>query len=379
MAHGGVLRFVAIALLCLAGSAMAEPPAPSQAGSPPTTSDPIVVMAKLPTAEGEKPSVWKRAETANVAAYSDGSEEQLTRVAHNLDMLHDLLARLYRSRSRGGEAPPLTVVLFDSPAQMRKLGLRNTGFQKGPFAKPFAEQRYYDPREEGSILAVARLDQNIEMNTGRARSADCEDQAANGDDCVGATTFHPPIRRSWEAVLYGAYAQHLILNFAPAPYPRWYVDGIGALFSTVVFKEDGSIEYGRPPQEGYKSVLRSYGRLDTAGVLTGDYLHAPSNRMEWTPYHAGLLTHFFVMSNLKAQERKQFARYMTAIANGKSMAEAAQAFGSMKQLRRDVMDYAGRHHEFARTEKGNVAARPLATPLSLIDAERLMAELPPRR
>jgi hypothetical protein len=376
--HGG-LRVAAAASLWLATSAAAAALTAGQGGATSTISEPIVVTAQTPTNQSDKPSPWKRADADDVVVYSDGSDEQLTRITENLEKLHDVLAKLYRSRGGGGEPPPLTVALFDSPAQMRKLGLRSGRSTEGPFAKPFSEQRYYDPRPDGSILAIARLDQNIEMNTGKARSADCEDFAASGEDCIGKSVYHPPLRRSWEAVLYGAYAQHLIINYAPAAYPRWYFDGIGALFSTVVFKGDGSVEYGRPPQEGYRSILRSYGRLDTQSVLTGGYLKSSSTSMEWTPYHAGLLTHFFVLSNLKSEERAQFARYMTAIARGGSMAEAAQAFGSMKELRRHVMDYAGRHHEFAQTVKRPPPAKPELTRLSAAAAEALMARLAPRQ
>lgn len=376
MSIGSARRIAMMATSLISGCAACQTIAFAQASLAGT--NPIVVTAEPPISEADRSSEWKRAETNNVVVYSDGSEDQITRIAENLDKLHDLLVKLYRSRGHGEEPPPLTVVLFDTPKRMQELGLRSVRFGEGAFAKPFREQRYYDPREEGSILAVARVDQMIELNTGKARNADCEDLAANGEDCVGKKTFHPPVRRSWEAVLYGAYAQHLMLNYAPAPYPHWYVDGIGALFSTVVFKQDGSIEYGRPPQEGYNSVLRSYGRLDTEGVLTGNYLHAPTTRMEWTPYHAGLLVHFFVLSNLAAKERTQFAQYMAAIAMGKPMSEAARAFGSMKKLRVDVMSYVGRHHTFAQTKKAAGPARPVVKPLSGAAVERLMATLAPR-
>jgi hypothetical protein len=307
--------------------------------------------------------------------YSDGGEEQLVHVTENLEKLHALLARLYLQHGRGLEPPRLQVVLFGSAGAMHALNLHNPLTEEGPFAKPFAEQRYYDPRPDGAVLALPRVNQVIEMNTSKAHSADCEDIAQEGDDCIGMKIKdHPSLLRSWEAILYGSYAQHLILHYTPARLPRWYYDGIGALFSTVVFKSDGSVEYGRPPAEGYRAALRSYGRLDAASVLTGRYLREHT-QMEWTPYHAGLLTHFFVLSKLKGGERSQFAAYMTAIARGKSMAEAAQAFGTMKWVRRDVLGYAERKHEYAKTVKSPAAATPEVTPLSYRDVETLMASL----
>lgn len=368
------LLFASLGCLSIAVPAFAQ----IQNSSPPdrevSNGEPIVVRAPSVLAPGEKLSPWKRAEGDNVVVYSDGDESQLRRITQNLERLHTLLSRLYAPRGEAETPARLTVLLFDSRNEMGTNGLHDFGGDEGPFAKPFAAQRYYDPRPGVSIVALARVDQIVEMNTGKARDADCEDMAAAGADCIGKNFVHPPMTRSWEAVLYGAYAQHLVLHYAAAVYPRWYFDGIGALFSTVVFKRDGSIEYGRPP-EGYRAVLRSYGRLDTAGVLTGDYLHAPSLRMEWTPYHAWLLTHFFVLSNLKPAERAQFAQYMGAIARGRTMSEAAQAFGTMTRLRLQVMGYADRSHEFATTTKARSEFVPVITPLSQTAVAALMGNL----
>lgn len=367
------MRYIAAALsvATLLGSAH---PAFAQTSSSSGNST-IVVTAPQKLAPAEKPSAWRRAETDNVVVYSDGSDDQLRRVIGNLERLHTLLARLYRRRGAGEEPPRLAIVLFNSPAAMRDLGLRSQGSEEGPFAKPFLGQRYYGQRHQGSVLALPRIDQIVDLNTGKARDADCEDLAEAGLDCIGKPpSYHPPVTRSWEAVLYGAYAQHLVFNYLPTAAPRWYFDGIGALFSTIVFKRDGSLEYGRPP-DGYRAVLRSYGRLDTVAVLTGEYLHQPSMRMDWTPYHAWLLTHYFVLSNLRSEQRNQFSRYMTEIAHGKTMAEAAQAFGTMTQLRRDIMGYAERPHDFATTKKSEAEPAPPIIPLSKSAADALMEGL----
>lgn len=362
---------LALSLVALLGSAC---PTFAQMALP-SINDPIVVTAPSKLAPGEKPSAWKRAETDNVVVYSDGSDDQLRRIITNLERMHALLTRLYRPPGFSEEPPRLKIVLFDSPAALRDLGLRNSRSEEGPFAKPFIGQRYYDPRPDGSVLAMARVDQIVDINTSKARDADCEDMAGAGLDCIGTPPGNrPPVTRPWEAVLYGAYAQHLVFNYRRVPSPRWYYDGIGAVFSTIVFKKDGSVEYGRPP-DGYRAVLRSYGRLDTAAVLTGEYLHKPSLRMDWTPYHAWVLTHYFVLSNLKTEQRNQFTRYMNEIARGETMAEAAKAFGSMTQIRRDIMAHAERPHDFATTKKGKIEPAPPVVPLSQTAADALMASL----
>jgi hypothetical protein len=366
------------AWLSLTCPALAQ--APASVPSPPASNaaDPTIVVTAPPApVPGEKKSEWKRADGDNVVVFSDGSAEQLQRVTQNLERLHALLVRLYRPRGSDIVPPPLRVVLFGSASTMRDLSLPKSRFGEGPYARPFVAQRFYDRRPEGDVLALARVDQIIEMNTNLARSTDCDDLASIEIDCTGVSVFHTPLTRTWESVLYGAYAQHLMITFTPIAYPRWYFDGIGALFSTVVFNADGSIDYGRPPPQGYRAVLRSYGPLDTASVLTGDYLRAPSTKMEWTPYHAGLITHYFVLSNLKSDERTRFARYMTAVAQGKPMAVAAQAFGTMSKLKFELLSYAGRNHEYAKTAKGEAPPPPAITPLSQRAADALLASLVP--
>jgi hypothetical protein len=374
----GTLLAGLIGHLCAAAPAFAQSTVPAPAAPTSQRDAPIVVTGPAAPAPGEKLSAWKRAAADDVVVYSNGDEKQLVRVTQNLERLHGLLARLYHARG-GAETPArVTIVLFDAISEMHALGLTRIGSDEGPFARPFAMQRYYDPRPDGSIIALVRTAQLVEMNTNKARNADCDDLAESGMECLDQKPiYHPPVIRSWESILYGAYAQHVILHYAPAAYPRWYFDGIGALFSTVVFKRDGSIEYGRPP-DGFRAVLRSYGLVDTRNVLNGQYLRAPATRMDWTPFHAWLLTHYFVLSDLKAAERQQFARYMAALSRGKTMADAAQAFGSMTELRRDVLGYAERPHDFAKTIKADAPLVSAVTTLTQPSADALMASLAPR-
>ena len=375
------IRSVCGVVLCVAGMIGGSLGARAQTAPAGQDSAPIVVTGATDK-PGEPMSHWKRAEADDVVVYSEGDEGQLRRIATNLEKLHTLLDRLYRVRTRTAEPPRIEIVLFNTTKDLRESGLRNIGADEGPFAKPFVGQRFYDPRPSGAVLAIARADQVIETDTAKANNADCGDTgAADNDgesdaasDCIGKSVNHPQVSRSWESILYGAYAQHLMLHYVPNAYPRWYFDGIGAIFSTVVFKHDGSVEYGEQPAN-LTPILRAYGRLDTAAVITGAYLHQPSKRMDWTPYHAWLLTHFFVMSNLSATDRTQFAQYLNAIDHGLSMAHAAEAFGTMEQLRREVRAYAGRPHEYAKTVKSTVTYNPTVTPLSQTAADAMLKRL----
>ncbi|MFZ2997378.1 hypothetical protein [Sphingobium sp.] len=332
----------------------------------------IVVTAQK---HAQKRSGWKRAETDHVVIFSDGSEPELVRIAGNVERLHALMTRLYGAAGQQDGAPKLEITLFGSRGDLDELGLRNIRAHEGPYARSFADQRYYDPRPDGAVLAIARSDQLVDLNTSLAHDRFCEDLAAQGTDCIGKREpYLPPVVRPWESVVYSAVAQHFILSNVPAPYPRWYLDGIGALFSTIEVRKDGSLDYAKPPELS-RQVFRSYGDVNARDVLTGGYLDARSRRMTWTPYHAWLITHFFVFSNPKPVVRAQFAQYMTAIAQGASLAEAARVFKDPGRLNRDIMGYASRAKAYATAAPSVVQGAPLVTMLSPVKVTAVKAKL----
>ncbi|CAN5456157.1 hypothetical protein BH10PSE14_BH10PSE14_30830 [soil metagenome] len=340
--------------LCLAppvaahGSGGQVPGAPGSAASTqaPTqgsTAD-VVVNALIDKKRGD----WKRAESEHVIVISKDSAAELTRVTKNLERLHFLMSRLFRHGDPSDGTAKLQVTLFDSATEFRAMGLRNLRAAQGPYPAAFADQTYYDPREDGSVLAIVRRDQVIDLDTHRAARLDCDDALAEGaTDCVGNEPHHPPAARPWEEQLYTAFAQHFILTYDPAVYPRWYLDGVGALFSTIGLRGNGGIDYARPPLS-YKQVFRSFGDLNVADVLTGRYLD-PAAKAVWSPYHAWLLAHFFLYSDLKPERTRQFRAYMMAIRQGATMAEAARVFGNMTTLQREVGTYADGQKSFARS------------------------------
>lgn len=353
----------------LAASAAQENNEESTPG--PNESEIVVTAGQI-----QKRSGWKRAEADHIVVFSDGSEPELVRIASNLERLHALMTRLYGAAGQQGDPPKLQVTLFGSRDDLEKLGMRNMRSQEGPFAKSFTDQRYYDPRADGAILSVARSDQLIDLSTNLAHARFCEDLASQGTDCIGKREpYLPPVVRPWEAVLYSAFAQHFILSNVPAPYPRWYLDGIGALFSTIEVRKDGSLDYAKPPNL-YSQVFRSYGDVNARDILGGGYLDAPSRRMTWTPYHAWLITHFFVFSDAKPARRAQFAQYMAAIGRGASLAEAASAFDDLGRLNREITGYASRAKAFATAKPQEALQRsPLVTVLSPAQAAVLKAKI----
>lgn len=351
--------------LLLGLAALAPASALAQAGS----SD-IVVKGKTE----EKPSEWRRAETAHLIVYSDGSEAELKRVTANLERLHHLMSRIYRRGAQDDATVKLQVTLFGDKDFSTRLGLQNLRALEGPYSADFADQRYYDPREDGDVLAVARKDQVLDMNTKRAEELDCADALAEGaQQCPFPPTYFRPLVRRWDAVLYSAFAQHFLRTYTHEVFPRWYVDGVGAIFSTMLVRGDGAIDYALAP-EAYRAYFRSYQAIDVADVVTGRYLDAPKN--QWNPYQAWAITHYFLFSNLKAERSKQFRAYITAIGRGAPMAEAAQVFGDLKRLRADLTAYRGSALQYARTAKPPAREEePLVTRLSVTGAAVIEARL----
>jgi hypothetical protein len=322
----------------------------------------------------EKTSNWRRAETAHLIVYSDGSEAELSRVTTDLERLHRLMSRIYRGGAQDDETVKLRITLFGDKDFSARLGLRNVRGLEGPYVGTFADQRYYDAREDGDVLAIARKDQILDLNTKRAEDLDCADALAEGElQCPFPPNWFPPLVRSWEAVLYSGFAQHFLRTYTHQVFPRWYIDGVGAIFSTISVRDDGVIEYARAPA-GYRAFFRAYQPIDVADVVTGSYLAAP--KPQWNPYQAWAIAHYFLFSNLKPERARQFRAYLTAIGRGTPMAEAARVFGDLRRLRSDLSTYRSSTMQYARTAKPQAHEEaPVVSRLSVTSAAVTEARL----
>lgn len=323
-------------------------PLPVLAQTAPPQDDGIVVQGSL-----EKMSDWRVAETDHVIVYSNGGEKELKRITHNLERLHLLLSILLGTHERPDPTLKLRVTLIGDTAEFDAMNLSNLRSQQGPFARAFPIQRYYDPREDGAVMAGSRIDQRITLSNGVSLAglniAQESAPASFGDSPIGP----PPamfgqsnpqgldvsvnsvmVPLSAEGRLYGGYAQHFLLTYFPMAYPRWYLDGFGEIFATIKIREDGKIEYGRAP-EGLRKVTDWFHNYPVRDVLSGKYLEDRA-RTRWTPYHAWVLTHYLFFS----EERKgQLQNYLMAYARGASWEKAAEAFGDAGKLANDVARY----------------------------------------
>jgi len=315
----------------------------------------------LVTGTRSKLSNWRQAETSHVILLSDGSEAEVTRLARNLEWLHFLLSSLM-GRETDDDLVKLRITLLGEAVQFEQLNLRNTRWQQGPFNDLFRVGRYYDPREDGAVMASTRIDQRVvvehtTVNAGSVQSllssmaisaARSDPQLAAGlqatigniasaglRDESGPTFGEKSMQVSAENLLYAGYAQHFLLSYFPAAYPRWYLDGFGQVFSTLAVTRANEIELGRAPN-GTAAVMEEFGAFPIKDVLNDAYLDKKPGDTRWTPVHAWMLTHFLFFSD---KRRPQLNQYLAARARGEDAEKAAAVFGDQAELGRELRAY----------------------------------------
>ena len=324
------------------------------------------------TGSRSKPSNWRQAETSHVILLSDGSEADLVRMARNLEWLHFLLSGLMGRGAGDDDLVKMRVTLIGDVAQFEQMDLRNTRWQQGPFSDLFRIGRYYDPREDGAVMASTRVDQRVvvEHTTVNAQSVQgvLRSMAANSSDPQvrdginaaignidalaglkgpfdqGLTFGEKAMDLSAESLLYAGYAQHWLLSYFPAAYPRWYLDGFGQIFSTIAVNGDKEIEFGRAPQ-GARAVIEEFGSFPIKDVLDDSYLTKKPANTRWTPVHAWMLTHFLFFSDTR---RPQLGKYLTARAHGADAGTAAAVFGDQAELAREMRAYFGARKTYVK-------------------------------
>lgn len=344
--------------------------------------DAIVVQGTL-----EKMSEWRVAETDHVIVYSDGLQSDLTRIAHNLERLHFLLSILLNRVDQPDDTIKLRVTLVRDGAEFEAMDLKNFRSRQGPFAEAFQLQRYYDPREDGAVMASGSVDQiaeiqpNQRVDISTLGGTQLNPETGQVESMLfGTNSVSTVVDTGGETVpitadgrIYAGFAQHYLLTYFPAAYPRWYLDGFGELFSTIrIRREDGAIEYGHMPQ-GYRRVMQTYGNVPVADVVTGAYFDKAASKRRWTPFHAWILTHFMFFSEAR---RPQFSRYLSAIGRGATLAEAAKVFGDLGRLEAEVRAWDDKRLPFERlTYPPERAAEPLVQQLTRGQAEFLKGRL----
>ena len=346
-------RILSIGAATLAGFVALMPVLPAHAA----TSDIVVTGVR------SRLSNWRQAETEHVILLSDGSETELVRLARNVERLHFLLSGLLGRGAEQDDKVKLRITMIGEVTQFDTLDLHNRRWQQGPYNELFTIGRYYDPREDGAVMASIRADQRVvvehtSVNAGSVTSLlssmamqqsdpmlqqDMMAAAGNiylnsgmrGPHDLSITFGEKSMVMSEESLLYAGYAQHFLLTYFPAAYPRWYLDGFGQIFATMLVNGDNSIEFGRAPS-GTTAVMGEFGPYPIKDVLDDAYLNQDPQKTRWTPIHAWMLTHFLFFSD---KRRPQLNQYLAARAKGVDGATAAQVFGDQKELARELSRY----------------------------------------
>jgi tetratricopeptide (TPR) repeat protein len=340
-------------------------PAHAQLSGPVKNGETDITVTGTKTRESTvEMSDWRMAETPHVVVFSKGDEELLTRTAHNLEKLHFLLSALTGRVDEPDETIKIAVTMIGDAGDFEQLRLTDLRWQYGPFPQAFSKTIYYDPREDGPVLAATQNGLNLVLqpSAGRPSRRDC---AADSVTPLASVSYTPTVNpvtgaedwsgmlsqfpvneiafcQSADSRLYAAFAQNFLMTYFPAAYPRWYLQGFGEMFATM-HAGDGFVEYGHLPP-GYWKVLDHYNAYPVAEVLDGRYL---SGRRDWTPYHAWRLVHLLYFSD---EWKPRLVNYLNAMASGADPQSAASAFGDPGELQRAVATYRGRKLQYERMD-----------------------------
>jgi hypothetical protein len=328
-------------LLCAAGIALSLS-AHAQLTAPVKNGDTTITVTGINTRDSKvEMSNWRMAETPHVVVFSQNDEEELRQTAHNLEKLHFLLSALFGRVDAPDETIKIAVTMIGDAGPFEQLRLTDLRWQYGPFPERFAKTIYYDPREEGSVLATTKQGVNLVLRPsyGRMTNRNCYEshrRAALALDPSDYSINEVAFCQSAEGRLYAVFAQNYLMTYFPAAYPRWFLQGFGEIFATLEAGE-GFVEYGqRPP--GFTDVMEhyQYTAYPVAEILDGRYLSGPRY---WTPYHAWRLVHLLYFSD---EWKPRLNNYLSAIARGEDLKTAASAFGDPAELQKAVSNYRGR-------------------------------------
>jgi|HigsolmetaAR203D_1030402.scaffolds.fasta_scaffold06199_4 hypothetical protein len=342
-----------------------------------------------------KMSKWRAAETPHVVVFGEHDEKRLGETARNLETLHFLLSTFLGRLGAPDDTIKIAVTMIGDIGAFEQMQLTELRWQYGPFPERFAKMLYYDPREEGSVLATPRDGVNLVLSPSRGRATN-----RNCDGTDDGIEFLPPVHvnyrvdpmtgelkvdenqilaqmsvneltfcQSAESRLYSGFAQNYLLTYFPAAYPRWFLQGFGEIFATLKTGDD-FVEYGRVPK-GYSDVIKHYGRYPVTHVLGGQYLSGTGRH--WTPYHAWQLVHLLYFSD---EWKPRLHEYLNALAQGADPQTATSALGDPAQLQRALNGYRGRKVQSTKvTFPSELVPEPIIRRLTRAEAALIRGRL----
>lgn len=280
----------------------------------------ILAAVALLALPGAARAEWHEASTERFVVYSDDSPERLRQFATNLERL-DKAMRLHLTRpdTPVGKANRITVYVLDDVADVRRL------------AGSADVAGFYTPRAGGTAAFVPR-------------------RAGTEEGDLSALE-----------ILLHEYAHHFLFSGWPnAAYPRWFAEGFAEFYATAKFERDGSVTLGYPPQYRAHGIMTG-DSLPIDKLLTADTRKLTGEQTDLLYGRGWLMTHYFLLGS---ERQRELGAYIDAINKGKPSLEAAQAFGDLKVLDRELQRYrkgklAAVQARAAALKVGEVAVRRL--------------------
>ncbi len=242
-------------------------------------------------------AAWREAETTHFRIVSSGDEKGLLKFAERLEYFHILLRLATGANEADRPVVKVRVYLVPSIGDVKRLYGNANSDVAG----------FYSPREDGALAVVPR---------------------STGDGIF-----------TGQLVLFHEYAHHYMLQYTPAAYPSWYVEGFAEIASTASFERKGAITFGKAASHR-QYELDGGTSYPVVKMLDGTYLKDREKGRGWSYGDAWALSHYLTFTDKRPG---QFRQYLNGINSGKKMAEAAQVFGDLGELQREVGSYlAGR-------------------------------------
>ncbi|MBA3667655.1 MAG: hypothetical protein H0W65_08030 [Sphingomonas sp.] len=247
----------------------------------------IVVLAGTILVARPAAAEWREMETAHFRIFSESSPAEVEKFAARLES-YDKLMRMVTGTK---EDWPVKVRIYEVA------GLDEV--QKALNAPGSGIAGFYSSNALGPYLVTPR-------KTGE-----------------GGRYFTPKL------VLHHEYAHHFMLQYFPAIYPSWYVEGFAELIGSSKMMDDGRIGYGTPALHRGHEINAYWVPLQE--LLTKEKIvYLDTYGQGWA------LTHFLTFDSKRSAK---FRQYLAALSKGKSMADAATVFGDLTALNREAHRY----------------------------------------
>ncbi len=257
---------------------------------------------------------WVEASSDHFVIYADRSEKSVRAYAERLELFHAALAAGKDDIiSKPSPSNRVTIFVVGSKTRVRKLAKDGNKYLGG----------FYLPRAGGTVAIVPELRKSANKYTS-----------------------------SPEQILFHEYAHHFMYGLTNYSFPRWFSEGFAEFYSTVKFEKNGDVGLGLPAiHRAYELGQSKEVPLETL-LNTKEYLANKSKRYDNFYGKSWLLFHYLTFNN---ERRKQLGNYQIKLMGGASEKEAAEVFGDLEQLSKELDQYQkSRKWSYIRQPRANL-------------------------